>query len=382
MSFRTTLVDDEYAAKLLADDAKKSSLRYAQQGLSALLPRRPTGKAPKPNTRFLKAIVREADSHNFALRKKEALEASRRQRDAKCDRGYTVHTSYEDERPRKRRRFREEGNHQEERQGRKELSQGRLSADSEQSTSRERRHNKARRAHDDGALHGVSRDVDRQGHTRYRSRSRSADRQDEMQTAHKQQRSKKDCKRRRRRSRSVQSGHSVDEQRLEKSGQGHPATRRSTRQEGDEAEIIRQSSRDAYESDPLEMLVGPLKRPGEKGLCIEGPPIRSKGRGAYRSAGAAMDAHFSADYNPGLDLHPDSELDDEKEDWDMALEALRDRQMFKQKQAERLREAGFDDIEITKWEDSGKEKDVTGVKWTTRGEPREWDLGKEDHDGI
>src|ERR1700677_1627057 len=39
MTSKKTIDDDEYVAKLLADDAKKSSLRYAQQGLSALLPR-------------------------------------------------------------------------------------------------------------------------------------------------------------------------------------------------------------------------------------------------------------------------------------------------------------------------------------------------------
>lgn len=32
--------DDEYVAKLLAEDAKKSSVRYSSLGLSALLPRR------------------------------------------------------------------------------------------------------------------------------------------------------------------------------------------------------------------------------------------------------------------------------------------------------------------------------------------------------
>lgn len=384
MSFHTALVDDEYAARLLADDAKKSSARYAQQGLSALLPRRPTGKAPKPNTRFLKAIVREADSHNAALKKKEELEASRRQRDTKSDRGYTVHTNYEDERPQKRRRFGEEGHRQEEIRGRQELSHGRLRAGSEQSTSRERRHHKARRIHGEKGLHGESRSVHRQSRTRYRSRSRSvswsADRQDGIQTAHRQ-RSKKDCKQRRRRSRSVHSDNSRNEHRLETLGQGHSATRHSSSQEIDGPENARQSPRDAYESDPLEMLVGPLERQGKSTLCTQGPPIRSKGRGVHRDAGAAMDAHFSPDYNPGLDLHPDSEPDDEREDWDMALEALRDRQMFKQKQAARLREAGFDAIEIKKWEDSGKEKDVTDVKWTARGEAREWDLGKEDHDG-
>ena len=128
------------------------------------------------------------------------------------------------------------------------------------------------------------------------------------------------------------------------------------------------------------MLVGPFERPKEKASATEKPPVRSKGRGAYRPSGAAMDAHFSSDYNPGLDLHPESELEDEKDDWDMALEALRDREMFKQKHAERLREAGFDDAEIKKWEDSGKGKDVADVKWAARGEAREWDLGKEDQD--
>ena len=89
-----------------------------------------------------------------------------------------------------------------------------------------------------------------------------------------------------------------------------------------------------------------------------------------------MDAHFSNNYDPKLDLHPESEEEDEKEDWDMALEALRDREMWKQKHADRLREAGFGEEDIKKWEDSGKEKDVEDVKWSRKGEAREWDLGK------
>lgn len=32
--------DDEYVAKLLAEDARKSSVRYASAGMSALLPKR------------------------------------------------------------------------------------------------------------------------------------------------------------------------------------------------------------------------------------------------------------------------------------------------------------------------------------------------------
>ena len=89
-----------------------------------------------------------------------------------------------------------------------------------------------------------------------------------------------------------------------------------------------------------------------------------------------MDQHFSSTYDPSLDLRPDSEPDDEKEDWDMALEALRDREIWKQKGAERLRAAGFGDEEIKKWEDSGREKGAEDVKWTGKGEAREWDRGK------
>jgi hypothetical protein len=89
-----------------------------------------------------------------------------------------------------------------------------------------------------------------------------------------------------------------------------------------------------------------------------------------------MDEHFSSTYNPVFDLHPDSEPEDEKEDWDMALEALRDREIWKQKGAERLRAAGFGDDEIKKWTDSGKEKGADDVKWSREGEAREWDRGK------
>lgn len=109
MAFRETLDDDKYVAKLLAEDAKKSSLRYAQQGLSALLPRRPIGSAPKPNTRFLKAIVREADSHNAALEKREELEARVRQRELNERRSRDTGRDIRDrERPRKRRRHSDE----------------------------------------------------------------------------------------------------------------------------------------------------------------------------------------------------------------------------------------------------------------------------------
>lgn len=65
----------------------------------------------------------------------------------------------------------------------------------------------------------------------------------------------------------------------------------------------------------------------------------------------------------------------EEDDWDQALEALRDRTKWKQQGADRLRAAGFTEEEIGKWE-KGKEKREEDVIWKGKGEGREWDRGK------
>ncbi|KAL8975220.1 MAG: hypothetical protein Q9197_000571, partial [Variospora fuerteventurae] len=69
---------DDYLAQLLARDAKDKTIRYSGHGLQSLLPKRPTTNAPKPNTRFLKNIIKETDNHNAALRAKEHAEARAR----------------------------------------------------------------------------------------------------------------------------------------------------------------------------------------------------------------------------------------------------------------------------------------------------------------
>ncbi|KAL8708248.1 MAG: hypothetical protein Q9220_006825 [cf. Caloplaca sp. 1 TL-2023] len=69
---------DEYLAQLLAKDAKDKANKYSSYGLQSFLPRRPTTNAPKPNTRFLKNIIKETDSHNAALRAKEIADARAR----------------------------------------------------------------------------------------------------------------------------------------------------------------------------------------------------------------------------------------------------------------------------------------------------------------
>jgi hypothetical protein len=55
---------------------------------------------------------------------------------------------------------------------------------------------------------------------------------------------------------------------------------------------------------------------------------------------------------------------------------MRDRAAWREKGAQRLREAGFGEVEVGKWESGGREKDERDLKWRARGEGREWDAGK------
>ncbi|KAL8693302.1 MAG: hypothetical protein Q9218_001862 [Villophora microphyllina] len=71
---------DEYLAQLLAKDAQDRTIKYSSYGLQTGLPKRPTSNAPKPNTRFLKNIIKETDNHNAALKAKEVADARARLR--------------------------------------------------------------------------------------------------------------------------------------------------------------------------------------------------------------------------------------------------------------------------------------------------------------
>ena len=120
-----------------------------------------------------------------------------------------------------------------------------------------------------------------------------------------------------------------------------------------------------FDSDPLEDLIGPLPPRAQS-------PVRLRGRGAF-AASSGIDSRFSASYDPAADVQlNEGGLDD---DWDQALEALRDRQRWKSHGSDRLRAAGFTDEEVSKWErgDGSKENDVV---WKKTGERREWDRGK------
>lgn len=97
-----------------------------------------------------------------------------------------------------------------------------------------------------------------------------------------------------------------------------------------------------------------------------------------------MDLRFNdPSYNPRADVaSSDSEGEGKpKDDWTESLEAMRDRTAWRIKGAARLREAGFKDADVQKWESGGREKDERDLKWRGRGEGREWDAGKVGEEG-
>ena len=135
------------------------------------------------------------------------------------------------------------------------------------------------------------------------------------------------------------------------------------------------------DSDPLERLVGPLPKPA--------PAVRRRGRGAFtvaeRAGAGALVQHISPGYDPAVDVRPDGEdrraAPGSGGDWEQALEALRDREKWRRLGAERLRAAGFTEVQVGRWEKRGKrtveeEGDVVEVWWALEGEGREWDRGK------
>lgn len=86
-----------------------------------------------------------------------------------------------------------------------------------------------------------------------------------------------------------------------------------------------------------------------------------------------MDARFDPSYDPTMDVTPTNPEDED--DWEAALEALRDRQKWKQQGKERLKAAGFDTDFIEAWE-TNTTKDESKIKWSKEKGGRDWDRGK------
>ncbi|KAJ9155703.1 Pre-mRNA-splicing factor 38B [Pleurostoma richardsiae] len=358
-----TILTDEYVADLLAKEAKDCSVKYSAMGLDAYKSTRPSNKL-KPNTRFLRHIIKETKNHNEALLAKESAESQARLQDLK--------EAAEEKRKRHRPepkdiRNRQLGDITAILQGRKkrrgEEADASKGSSSKSRDDRERRPRKST----DGDRHHRRHDKDlyeksSRSHRHGRLSPPSEEEYDD-------DRSRRE-RREKERSRSPKDRHRKHRHRSPLDDDEDYSKSRHRRHRHRSEEEISDRAKDGEDSDPLEDIIGPLPPPPAR------PP---RGRGAL-SGSSRMDNRFADDYDPKSDV----QLDDaaEGDDWDEALEALRDRARWRQQGAERLRAAGFTDEQISKWEKSGGEKDIEDVRWSRAGEKREWDRGKVEGEDI
>ncbi|EXJ79586.1 hypothetical protein A1O3_07865 [Capronia epimyces CBS 606.96] len=382
MSSSADLDNDDYVAKLLTEDARKSSIRYASMGTYALMAKRPANAAPKPNTRFLKTLVREADNHNAALKKKEELEARIRLRNLRGAKdSHTVDRDTVGQRRRHSHPHRERG------------SEGKRHMSDDEEGERNVRYTRNEKERSDRRSRSPERDGGGDERSRRRARKKHSDdysgKDDREKRSHNHQSSNRPLSRLRSRSREIQG---KDRGRLDRKirhSHRDSAARPEQRRLDNEDETHRSqhtqrrsrssSSSSSASSDPLPSLIGPRPRDNR---------TTRRGRGFSRNPRSSnIDAHFSSSYDPSLDVDTEEKSYAEGQgggdDWDNALEALRDRRAWKAKQTDRMREAGFDEDEIKRWEASSARPgigdgdfDIRHVKWRKPGEGREWDAGK------
>ncbi|KAH7386247.1 hypothetical protein BKA64DRAFT_138196 [Cadophora sp. MPI-SDFR-AT-0126] len=373
---------DDYVASLLAKDAKESSIKYSSVGLEAFGRSKPPANKSKPNTRFLRNIIQDTDSHNAALLAKEAAESRARlqslatspQRVERAHVGGDIRRRQLGDiaailggRPAKRRRVEKvekdgrrpntssEDEEREEKPRVKRVREEKRENREEESRSRSHRsHRRRDRSVSEERSHGRERRRDRS-----RSKSPRDHRRKDKASRHRHRSP------RRNRSRTAERERSP-----EKSYRSHHHRRSPSREDKSSKADLKKSEKPDYDSDPLDDIIGPRPPPI--------PEVKRKGRGTVSHA-SGIDSRFSAHYDPTADVQLDF---DEENDWDQALEALKDRQKWKQQGADRLRAAGFTEEEVSKWEKGG-EKREEDVRWSKRGEGREWDRGKVvDDDGA
>ncbi|KAJ0123469.1 hypothetical protein J7T55_011934 [Diaporthe amygdali] len=374
---------DEHVADLLAKEAKDCSLKYSTMGMEAYTSSpsssRPANKA-KPNTRFLRNIIKGTEHHNKTLTAKELADSQARLKEL---------ADTEEEKRRKYKptateiRGRQLGNIAALLQGQPAQKRKRAAPTEEDITDlqKARAAEDARRLADTAAARKRNRGKDgrrRRSLERYDARKgqdgNGKDRARRANTSSGDEDRGVDDRKRRHRSRSPQSSSRKHRYRSPlRSKERERSARRTSNRRDDSTDPADKSSRRAdneeedADSDPLEDLIGPAP-----------PPKMPRGRGALRGV-AGMDSRFSSDYDPKSDVQMETE--DGRDDWDDALEALRDRARYRQQGADRLREAGFNEDQIKKWE-KGDEKSIDDVQWTKAGEKREWDRGKDDDQTI
>lgn len=321
---------------------------------------------PKPNTRFLRHIIKDTDTHNKNLLAKEAAESRARLEDLEhAEEAKRLKTN-----PNARDiRRRQMGDIHAILGGKKSRT-----SDREDSSNR-RRDDKERKSRDSDSRRQVSsrdKDLFKTHQDSRRHHGRLAEDDEENRVRRHSERSS-----RRRRDASTDSQRDSRRRihsRRSRDRTRSPERRRRSRSPNDDRQRhkhrnrspIREAARPstsahdgAEDSDPLDDLIGPMPAP------------QPRGRGAVAGS-SGIEMRFSEAYDPKLDVQMDG---DNGEDWDDAVEAFRDRQKLRQNQEQRLREAGFSLGEIRKahGEDDGAERDVT---WSKAGEKREWDKDK------
>ncbi|KAF7525136.1 hypothetical protein PCG10_005256 [Penicillium crustosum] len=375
-------MDDDYVAQLLAKEAKESSIKYASQGMSAFMPSRPTSNAPKPNTRFLRNLIKVTDNHNTALKLKEEREA----RELNCGDQETtgeeiekiaiVHIEKELEVAPLQQNETGRGGIDEETKSMTELERG------------------TKTAVNIDANTGITSHLEEIDETEIRN-TPNGDVSDHTRGLPTVLRTGTE----------VPTVIAIEDKNanldIPLAPFPVPARQSRTNLGGQSGKMHRhiaptvltlKPAEMGNESDPLEDLVGPLPpRQNEA-------PIRSRGRGAYKHNMSNIDAHFAPSYDPATDVHLDEDkihfmgqessrrpvagLMTKDDDWDMAMEALRDRERWRNKGEERLRTAGIDEAVIDKWKNNTAFAGVDGegnpedVQWSKKGEGREWDRGK------
>ncbi|KAF4999474.1 hypothetical protein FDECE_11510 [Fusarium decemcellulare] len=366
------ILTDDYVADLLSQEASDCSLKYSAMGMDAYRTNKKPANMLKPNTRFLRHIIKDTDTHNKALLAKEAAESRARLKDlerAEEIKRRKSNPSTHDIRRRqmgdihailggRKRRRDEDGagpssskdlKHRE-KEPRSEHGKSSRDNDLFKDRSDDRRHH-GRLSREDRHSKTVDStgrsDRSRKEHKR-RDRSPSRERGSDEEDRHRHSRRRRDrsgSPTRRRRSRSPKE------------------TKRRHRHRSpleDTKEKQKRRVEDEEDSDPLEDLIGPA------------PPPKYRGRGTVGGS-SGIDRRFSETYDPKTDIQMDD--DEGGENWDDAVEAFRDRQKLRQNQELRMRAAGFADEQIQR-ASGPDEKAAENVRWSKAGEKREWDLGK------
>ncbi|KAF5595365.1 pre-mrna-splicing factor 38b [Fusarium pseudoanthophilum] len=372
MSKNDELLTDDYVADLLSQEASDCSLKYSAMGMEAYRSNKKPANMMKPNTRFLRHIIKDTDNHNKALLAREAAESKARLKDLERTeeiKRRKTNPSVHDIRRRqmgdihailggkKRPRDEDEAGPSSRRESRRADKDRRQDRKYDQRSddlftdkrSEQRQHGRLSRDDRRSKTDDESRRSDRSRRDHgHRDRTRSRDRYPEEEEGH-HRRSHK----RRDRSRSPGSRRRSRSPRESKSKHRH-------RSPLDKNEDRKRKEEEEEGSDAMEDLIGPA------------PPPKYRGRGTVGGS-SGIDRRFSDTYDPKTDIQMDE--DEVGNDWDDAVEAFRDRQKLRQNQEQRLKDAGFADEQIQR-ASGADEKSAESVQWSKAGQKRAWDVGK------